>query len=56
LPALVLLRFRPDETSATRLRKADPAWQRRFLPPDPFVPETTIDPTPPGDAPSAPSF
>jgi nicotinate-nucleotide adenylyltransferase len=34
LPALVLLRFRPDTTSATRLRKADPAWQRRFLPPD----------------------
>lgn len=31
LPALVLLRFRPDETSATRLRKADPAWQSRFL-------------------------
>ena len=31
LPALVLLRFRPDQTSATRLRKADPAWQRRFL-------------------------
>src|SRR3546814_14482767 len=33
LPALVLLRFRPDPTSATRLREADPAWQRRFLPP-----------------------
>ncbi|MEO9131533.1 MAG: nicotinate-nucleotide adenylyltransferase [Sphingomonas sp.] len=32
LPALVLLRFRPDPTSATRLRMADPAWQRRFLP------------------------
>ncbi len=31
LPALVLLRFRPDETSATRLRKADPAWQSRFI-------------------------
>ncbi len=31
LPALVLLRFRPDPTSATRLRAADPAWQRRFL-------------------------
>ena len=26
LPALVLLRFRPDPTSATRLRAADPAW------------------------------
>ena len=32
LPALVLLRFRPDTTSATSLRQADPAWQRRFLP------------------------
>jgi len=30
LPALVLLRFPPDPTSATRLRLADPAWQRRF--------------------------
>jgi nicotinate-nucleotide adenylyltransferase len=30
LPALVLLRFRPDPTSATRLRAADPAWQRHF--------------------------
>ncbi len=30
LPALVLLRFRPDPTSATRLRAADPAWHRRF--------------------------
>jgi nicotinate-nucleotide adenylyltransferase len=30
LPALVLLRFLPDQTSATRLRLADPAWQRRF--------------------------
>lgn len=37
LPALVLLRFRPDETSATRLRKADPAWQRQFLPTDHVV-------------------
>ena len=26
LPALVLLRFRPDPTSATRLRQADPHW------------------------------
>ncbi|MDB5703334.1 MAG: Nicotinate-nucleotide adenylyltransferase [Sphingomonas bacterium] len=32
MPALVLLRFRPDPNSATRLRMADPAWQRRFLP------------------------
>ena len=30
LPALVLLRFRPDPTSATRLRAADPDWARRF--------------------------
>ena len=35
LPALVLLRFRPDPTSATRLRAADPAWQRHFLPAEP---------------------
>lgn len=33
LPALVLLRFRPDPTSATSLRAADPAWHRRILPP-----------------------
>ena len=31
LPALVLLRFRPDPTSATRLRAADPAWHRQLL-------------------------
>jgi nicotinate-nucleotide adenylyltransferase len=31
LPALVLLRFRPDPTSATRIRAADPAWHRRFM-------------------------
>lgn len=30
VPALVLLRFRPDPTSATQLRAADPAWDRRF--------------------------
>jgi nicotinate-nucleotide adenylyltransferase len=35
LPALVLLRFRPDPRSATQLRAADPAWQRHFLPADP---------------------
>ncbi|PTS84544.1 nicotinate-nucleotide adenylyltransferase [Sphingomonas sp. HMWF008] len=34
LPALVLLRFRPDPRSATQLRAADPAWQRHFLPAD----------------------
>ncbi len=56
LPALVLLRFRPDETSATRLRKADPAWQRHFLPSVSFVSETTFDPPPPGDAHRAPPF
>ncbi len=35
LPALVLLRFRPDHASATRLRAADPAWHRRYSPPPP---------------------
>jgi nicotinate-nucleotide adenylyltransferase len=40
MPALVLLRFRPDPTSATRLRKADPAWQRRFLPSNLSPPST----------------
>ena len=40
MPALVLLRFRPDPTSATRLRMADPAWQRRFVPPKPPSPST----------------
>ena len=30
LPALVLLRFRPDPTSATAIRAADPDWPRRF--------------------------
>jgi nicotinate-nucleotide adenylyltransferase len=38
LPALVLLRFRPDPHSATQLRAADPAWQRHFLPDDPSPP------------------
>lgn len=28
-PALVLLRFRPDPNSATRIREADPQWHRR---------------------------
>lgn len=31
-PALVLLRFRPDKTSATRIRQADPHWHRRAHP------------------------
>jgi nicotinate-nucleotide adenylyltransferase len=30
LPALVLLRFRPDPTSATAARAADPDWTRQF--------------------------
>ncbi len=29
LPALVLLRFRPDPTSATLIRAADPGWHTR---------------------------
>lgn len=29
LPAIVLLRFRPDPTSATALRAGDPDWHRR---------------------------
>lgn len=33
LPALVLLRFRPDHRSATQVRAVDPHWQRYFLPP-----------------------
>ncbi|RZM34254.1 MAG: nicotinate-nucleotide adenylyltransferase [Sphingomonas sp.] len=33
LPALVLLRFRPDPTSATGLRAGDPDWHRRFAGP-----------------------
>ena len=35
LPALVLLRFRPDPTSATALRRADPAWFRLYADPKP---------------------
>lgn len=34
LPALVLLRFRPDPRSASALRAVDPGWQRHF-PTDP---------------------
>ena len=33
LPALVLLRFRPDPRSATQLRAADPHWHRRLSAP-----------------------
>lgn len=32
LPAVVLLRFRPDPTNATALRAADPGWHRRLSP------------------------
>ncbi|WP_294355300.1 nicotinate-nucleotide adenylyltransferase [uncultured Sphingomonas sp.] len=32
VPALVLLRFRPDPTSATLKRAADPHWHERFMP------------------------
>jgi nicotinate-nucleotide adenylyltransferase len=31
-PALVLLRFRPDKSSATALRRANPDWSRSFSP------------------------
>ncbi|UVO51504.1 nicotinate-nucleotide adenylyltransferase [Sphingomonas sp. SUN019] len=41
LPALVLLRFRPDPTSATRLRAADPDWHVHYAaPPTPPKPAT----------------
>ena len=40
LPALVLLRFRPDPTSATLLRRSDPDWHHHVAP-------TTDDPLPP---------
>lgn len=33
VPALVLLRFRPDPTSATALRAARPAWHARYAHP-----------------------
>jgi nicotinate-nucleotide adenylyltransferase len=32
-PAVVLLHFRPDPSSATALRRADPDWYRRFSTP-----------------------
>ena len=32
-PALVLLHFRPDHSSATAIRRADPHWYRRFSTP-----------------------
>lgn len=43
LPALVLLRFRPDPRSATQLRAADPAWQWHFLPADSSPPVPDIN-------------
>jgi nicotinate-nucleotide adenylyltransferase len=46
LPALVLLRFRPDPTSATRLRAADPAWHRRFLGSSPHLEQESPAPSP----------
>ncbi len=39
VPALVLLRFRPDPTSATKLRDVDPDWHVRYA--DPISPATT---------------
>ena len=33
LPALVLLRFRPDSTSATRIRVTNPGWTDAFVDP-----------------------
>ncbi len=39
VPALVLLRFRPDRTSATQLRAVDPDWHVRFADPT-FAPST----------------
>lgn len=39
LPAIVLLRFRPDPNSATAVRRADPAWHTR--PASPVTARTT---------------
>ena len=39
VPALVLLRFRPDPTSATQLRAADPAWHASLARPAAAIPE-----------------
>ena len=38
MPALVLLRFRPDRTSATQIRVVDPDWHVRFA--DPLATDT----------------
>lgn len=40
VPALVLLRFRPDRTSATQIRAVDPDWHVRF------TATTTVDECP----------
>jgi nicotinate-nucleotide adenylyltransferase len=53
LPGLVLLRFRPDPTSATRLRAADPAWHRHFSNASP-VPAPPMPSPSPGTAPTNP--
>jgi nicotinate-nucleotide adenylyltransferase len=47
LPALVLLRFRPDPTSATRIRAADPAWHRRYANARPIPISAPFVPNPP---------
>jgi nicotinate-nucleotide adenylyltransferase len=39
-PALVLLHFRPDQTSATAIRRDDPDWFRRFTTPSERPPRT----------------
>jgi nicotinate-nucleotide adenylyltransferase len=39
-PALVLLHFRPDQTSATAIRRDDPDWFRRFPAPSERPPRT----------------
>ena len=40
VPAFVLLRFRPDPTSATQLRAADPGWHLRVA-----LPTSAVEPT-----------
>lgn len=43
-PALVLLHFRPDPSSATALRRADPDWHRRYSSPYPPRPGASSSP------------
>ncbi|MDP5279447.1 nicotinate-nucleotide adenylyltransferase [Sphingomonas sp. DG1-23] len=54
LPGLVLMRFRPDPTSATRIRAADPAWHRHFsdAPGIPISTPTAPSPQPRTDLPA----